>query len=193
MYMYEQPKVDLPEPGWLAAEYRLLEKVLGPPRRWSSGDRKVRAVWKNYVANCGHVMIFDYKEDLPVEQVKKWSIIAKPAVQQEILKLLQAQVGKLGPLEKPKPREMFEVERWYYLPHEDLPVNLEGLVSSLDWESILDSLKLRGVEKGKAWVGLVKYWFVLRIDTEEWSEVTFYDPDSMDVLATYTITMQEQG
>lgn len=188
--MYDkQPKVDLLEPGWLAAEYRLLEKVLGPPRRldrkkeWSSGDRKVRAMWKKFMPDCGHVEIYDYKmSEIPVEQTKKWSIIAKPAVQREILKLLQAQVDKLEPLEKPKPREMFEVERWYSHEDVDLPVNLEGLVSSLDWE------KLRGVE---AWVGLVKYWFVLRIDTEEWSEVTFYDPDSMDVLATYT--MQEQG
>jgi len=191
MYMYEQPKVDLPEPGWLIAEYRLLEKLLGPPRRldrakeWSSGDRKVRAMWKKFMPDCGHVEIYDYKmSEIPVEQTKKWSIIAKPAVQREILKLLQAQVDKLEPLEKPKPREMFEVERWYSHEDVDLPVNLEGLVSSLDWE------KLRGVE---AWVGLVKYWFVLRIDTEEWSEVTFYDPDCMDVLATYTITMQEQG
>ena len=72
--------------GQMTIAYDELVKALGKPNDctkegpWRSGDNKVRAEWAFKTTVKGKpiiLTIYDYKQDMPVEQVTEWNIGGK--------------------------------------------------------------------------------------------------------------------
>ena len=73
--------------GTIHASFEELKAVFGEPHdcrlpgEWESGDGKIRIEWA-FVINQNKKMVFtiyDYKESMPLEEVREWSLGGKDA------------------------------------------------------------------------------------------------------------------